>query len=93
MNELQVRTIFNGIVTRDIMPEMIEYMRDKLDEFKGEIEEDYYSSKVKFKDDHLTIRTHAEINPMSIRRVKLRLGGGVTFICNVSSVEVQTKNK
>jgi len=85
--DIDVESVMEGMFSNMMMPEVMAYLSEHMKEFRDEIEREYFASIVKYKTNHITIKTTADLNLMELTHIKIK-GPLVTAYCTIQNVEL-----
>jgi len=70
--EAAVNRRVSALFRDTVMPDVMTYVSSGLLDVKRELVSEYFQTTVKFKDDHVTIRVHNDIDIRQLRRLKVK---------------------
>ena len=67
-------------VQNTVMPSVMAYLADSMNEFRQAVESEYFAAIVKFKHDHLSIRVNNSVDINQLRRIKIKNQDGTVTL-------------
>ena len=72
INRDTVVEIVDHVLETHVMPHVMTYLADVMNDFKNQIEREYFASTIRFKRDHITISVNDKIDLNQLRRIKIK---------------------